>query len=201
MQIRFSPFLDHFPNYWDTIFSFWGHFGSICILSRFYSVSNSFLGFTASGIRWQDGWNWYSAGIVNQQILQGHCLQKRELGEKTAFWITPLLAPWIKHVRGPAAATADSMLRLELWEVGVASTSGENGVWLTMGRVLLWEQQVKPEQLNGFLPRDGVRGREFEQDVLTPFIFYEKENKNCVHVLSPACVWLFTKWGSFMFEY
>lgn len=95
--------------------------------------------------KWQDR---CSAGMVNHQILHGHCLQKRELwGKMTAFWITPLLVRWIKHGRGPAGATADSNSRLELWEVGVSSTLGENGVWLTMASMLLCEQQVKPEQL------------------------------------------------------
>lgn len=116
---------------------------------------NKTLSFPKCGIRCfcssrslQEGWNRYSTGMVNHQTLHGHCSQRRELGEKmTAFWITPLLAWWIKHVRGPAGATADSTSRLELWEDGASSTLGENGVWLTMARVLLWEQRVKPEQL------------------------------------------------------
>lgn len=77
-----------------------------------------------------------------------HRSGRRELEEEmTAPWITLLLVPWIKHVRGPAGATADSRSRLELWEVGVLSTLGENGVWLTMGSVLLREQQVGRELL------------------------------------------------------
>lgn len=181
-----SLYWDIFPNYWSTthflnVLS--RHSTEMCtgLNPREFKIFLSLLAFPGCGIhffssgKWRVSWNWYSAGMANHQILHGHCLQRRELGEKmTAFWITPLLARWIKHVRGPAGATADSMSRLELWEVGVASTLGENGVWLTMGRVLLWEQQVKPEQLNGFLPRIGVRGRGSEQDVLTSYMFLWK---------------------------